>query len=152
MQLSGSDEMGRIERGVLSSRPDVTPVVFNQRRYLVENSIPSTDNGRTRRPLTPIKYMEKTVSRHALAYCTSLDISTAVTVVVSPCDAASFRRQVPTTNDGIVWPCVWWAHRCPHMITYQVRLHLALCPSSSCLIIRWQFVQPYKTVGLVSPW
>jgi len=34
---------------------------------------------------------------------------------------------------------------------HQVQLHLALCPSSSCLIIRWQFVQPYKTVGLVSP-
>jgi len=26
------------------------------------NSIPFIDNGRTRRPLTPIKYMDKTVS------------------------------------------------------------------------------------------
>ena len=51
---------------------------------------------------------------------------------------------------GVPWWFLW--KPITHQVTHQVRLHLASCPSSSWLIIRCQFVQPYRTVGLVSPW
>jgi len=41
---------------------------------------------------------------------------------------------------------------CTHQVTHHVWLHLALCTSYTCLILHWQFVQPYRTVGLVSQW